>query len=387
VSRRRRWALIAALLSGCEPPLPAPLALVTRTEVRPVSSSSSSATTYSPSLPWQTDAVVVDPPAILDRRVALVGVRLDDTAAVVAGTAWLLVVGELAGRTPELVVDVGGEQLLAPIAVALHPLEWRAGDVVAVDFAVSPKGRGVPIAIGMSDAGRTWPGGPIVIGARAADRFDASDGARAVKRRGPIVLDGALDEATWQQAPSFSLRPTQKGAVVTQSTTVRFVWDETALWVAFDVDDDDPHSLYRERDAPLYESEVLELFIDADGDHDVYVELQASPTDVVFDASFAGGSRRHMNLGYALPWTTATKARPQGYTQEWMIPVAGLLDVPPGEPRPGARWQINVFRLERRRRDGVVVSTEASALSPPPRPDFHALEALTTLVFAPEHAR
>jgi hypothetical protein len=383
VSRRYRWALIAALLSGCEPPLPAPLALVTRTEVRPLSSSPSS-----PSLPWQAETVVApDPPPILDRRLALVGVRLDDTAAVVAGTAWLLVVGEQAGRTPELVVDVGGERLRAPIAVALHPLEWRPGDVVAVDFAVSPTGRGVPIAIGVSDAGRTWPGGPVVVGARAAGGLLAPDVVRAVKRRGHVVLDGALDEAAWQQAPSFSLRPTLKGAVVTQATTVRFVWDETALWIGFDVDDDDPHSPYRERDAPLYESEALELFIDADGDHDVYVELQASPSDVVFDASFAGGPRQHMNLGYDLPWTTATKTRPQGFSQEWRIPVAGLLDVPPGEPRPGARWQINVFRLERRRRDGVVVATEASALSPPGRPDFHALEALTTLVFAPEHAK
>ncbi len=383
MSRRCRWALFAALLSGCEPPLPAPLALVTRTEVRPLSSTPSS-----PSLPWQAEAVVaLDPPAILDRRLALIGVRLDDTAAVVAGTAWLLVVGELAGRTPELVVDVGGERLLAPIAVALHPLEWRPGDVVAVDFAVSPTGRGVPIAIGVSDAGRTWPGGPVVVGARAAGGLLAPDVVRAVKRRGQVVLDGALDEAAWQQAPSFSLRPTLKGAVVTQATTVRFVWDETALWIGFDVDDDDPHSPYRERDAPLYESEALELFIDADGDHDVYVELQASPSDVVFDASFAGGPRQRMNLGYDLPWTTATQARPQGFSQEWRIPVAGLLDIPPGEPRPGARWQINVFRLERRRRDGVVVATEASALSPPGRPDFHALEALTTLLFAPEHAQ
>ncbi len=383
MSRRAGWVVCVGLLGSCAPPLPPAATLITRTEARPLATT----TTSTSSLPWQgADVIAIQPPAILDRRLALVGVRVDDTDDVVAGTAWLLVVGELAGRKPELVVDVGGEQLLAPIAVALHPLEWREGDVVAVDFAVSPKGRGVPIAIGVSDAGRTWPGGPVVIGDRAAGGVHASDGARAVKRRGPIVLDGALDEATWQQAPSFSLHPTPKGAVVSQATTVRFVWDETALWVGFDVDDDDPHSLYRERDAPLYESEALELFIDADGDHDVYVELQASPTDVVFDASFAGGSRQHMNLGYDLSWTTATKGRPQGYTQEWRIPVAGLLDVPPGEPRPGARWQINVFRLERRRSNGVIVATEASALSPPGRPDFHALEALTTLVFAAEHA-
>ncbi len=375
---RCRWLLIAALVAGCDDDLPAPHTLITQTKVRSLSASTSS------DRPWLAETVFRPEPAVIfDRRLALLGVRLDDRAAVVAGTAWLLVVGELAGRKPELVVDVGTERLPVKITVALHPLEWREGDVVVVDFAVSPKGPGTPIAVGMRDAGRPWPGGPVVVGARAPNGPRTSDAVQAMKRSGPIVLDGALDEAAWQQTPAMMLRPTIDKATVSQATTVRFVWDEAFLWVGFDVDDDDPHNPATKRDAPLYESEALELFIDADGDRDVYVELQASPHDVVFDASFAGGARQHMNLAYDVPWTTATKPRPLGFTQEWRIPVGALLDVPPGEPRPGARWQINVFRLERRRQNGVVVATEASALSPPHRPDFHALEAMTSLVFAP----
>lgn len=61
--------------------------------------------------------------------------------------------------------------------------------------------------------------------------------------------------------------------------------------------------------------------------------------------------------------------------------MAGLRDVPAGEPRVGARWRINLFRLERRRQGDVVTSTEASAWSPVTANDFHALDRFGSLVF------
>jgi hypothetical protein len=376
---------IFGVLASCEPDLPTPTQLIGRRAT----------TTLAPSdpHPWLAAGVFrPTPPVVLDGRLALLGARLDDNGSTVRGTAWLLVVGELAGRLkPELTVDVGHETLTVPLVAALHPLEWRRGDVVAADFAVTPKGGSGPIGIGVADAGRRWPGGPVVVGHRTTDTTGstgttgttAQGEVLALRRHDPIVIDGVLDEADWQRAMPVTLRPWKTGATVSQATTLRLLWDDDALWVAFDVDDDDPHSPYTTRDEPLYESEALEVFIDADFDRDVYVELQASPTNVHFDAAFSGGARKGMDVGWNAPIVTATTARPGGYVQEWQIPVAGLRDVPAGEPRAGARWAINVFRLERRRQGAQVTGTEASALSPPERGDFHALDRFGALIFQP----
>lgn len=376
-------ALVVCGLTACDGPLMAPTTLLTRRGSAPIPAHA----------PWLTDGVVRPAtPTVFDGRLALLGVRLDDVDRVVRGMAWWQVTGDLAGRVkPELAVLVGDEALSTPIAVALHPLEWRAGDVVEVAFALTPQGTTAgPIAIGITDAGRRWHGSggsvkdnAVVVGARAA-RAEAA-GVVAVRRRGDVVIDGALDEAAWAAAAPLPLRPWKTGEVVTGATTVRFVWDDDALLVGFDVDDDDPFSPYTTRDDPLYESEALEVFIDADGDRDVYVELQASPTNVHFDAAFAGGARKGMDVGWNAPFVTATSSRPGGYTQEWRIPVAALKDIPAGEPKEGANWRVNVFRLERRRqhdRQGErVTATEASALSPPERGDFHALDRFTLLGF------
>lgn len=374
MSRAPAVALSLLWLVACEPTLPAPRGLIGRQTITPIP----------PAPPWLASGVVRPPtPVVLDGRLALLGVRLDDVVTAVRGTAWLLVVGELAGRLrPELTIDVGDERLQVPLVAALHPLEWQDGDVVAVDFSVSPKGGG-PIAIGVADAGRRWPGGPVVVGERAAPTATPAGEVTARRRQGVLVLDGVLDERDWQRATTTTLRPWRTGAPLSQATTVRFLWDDESLWVGFDVDDDDPHSPYTARDEPLYESEALEVFIDADADRDVYVELQASPLNVHFDAAFAGGPRQGMDVAWNAPFATATSARPGGYTQEWRIPVAALRDVPAGEPRVGGRWAINAFRLERRRQGTQVTATEASALSPPERGDFHTLDRFVTLVFLP----
>lgn len=374
----RTWAPIALIVSAvaaCDAPV-APTTLVGRRTVMPVPASP----------PWLATGVVRPAtPTVFDGRLELLGAQLDDAdGATLRGTLWWLVVGDLAGRLkPELVVTVGPERLTQPLTAALHALEWRRGDVVEVAFSVRPTAGG-QVGVGVMDAGRAWPGSDgdvFVIGSRAG-RGGGDEAPIARRRLGPVTVDGVLDEPDWLAAPAFTLRPWQTGATVTMATTVRFLWDDATLFVGFDVDDDDPWSPYTKRDEPLYESEALEVFIDADADRDVYVELQASPTGVQFDAAFAGGARRGMDVAWDAPFVTTTATRPGGYTQEWAIPVAALRGIPAGEPRVGARWSVNVFRLERRRAGGRVVATEASALSPPERGDFHALDRFVGLVFS-----
>ena len=54
-----------------------------------------------------------------------------------------------------------------------------------------------------------------------------------------------------------------------------------------------------QRDSDTWTQEVIELFIDADGDRKDYIELQVTPANVVFDARFP---RYRSNLKAARAW-------------------------------------------------------------------------------------
>ncbi len=202
------------------------------------------------------------------------------------------------------------------------------------------------------------------------------------RAKGPIVVDGVLDEADWQRAVPLRLRHHLDRGPLGMNTTAKLLWTSDALYLSFDAADDDVFSPYQKRDDPLYESEAYEIFIDADGDADVYVELQSNAFDVHFDSAFAGGSRKHMEVAYDVDFATKTIVAGGRVVQEWRIPVAALRDVPAGEPKVSSKWKVNLFRLERRRQGQKIIAHEASAWSPPLANDFHKLERFGTLVFA-----
>lgn len=226
---------------------------------------------------------------------------------------------------------------------------------------------------------------------RVSDGPPALPVATANKRKGEIEIDGVLDEADWQGAARLGPFVSYDGRRALKNPTwARLLWDEGNLYVAFECDDQDIHTPYDKRDDPLYESEAVEIFIDADGDLDEYVELQAAPNDVHFDAAFKGGRRKGFDTSYDVDYET--KARLEGtlnddsdgdtrWVSEWRVPIDGLRDVPK-KPAPGDEWRINLFRLDRLRRGGRVVSSEASAWSSPLSGDFHNIARFGTLRFS-----
>src|SRR5690242_8719861 len=70
---------------------------------------------------------------------------------------------------------------------------------------------------------------------------------RAVRETGgPIHLDGVLDEPAWKNAPvasDFMQSYPQPGARPTDSTEVRVVYDNAALYVGVRMFDRDPHAI------------------------------------------------------------------------------------------------------------------------------------------------
>jgi len=105
------------------------------------------------------------------------------------------------------------------------------------------------------------------------------------RAEGRIVIDGVLSEGSWQKAlPSGGfLKMSDNGQPMTNYTEVKMCWDDSNLYVAFIVYDPDIYARKTENDGPLWEEEVVEIFIDEDGDGKEYLEYEINPLNTYID--------------------------------------------------------------------------------------------------------
>ena len=167
-----------------------------------------------------------------------------------------------------------------------------------------------------------------------------------------IRIDGRLDEVTWALSPrvgEFRLitDPARHPAFPTEAT---MAWDDTHLYVAFACTDTAPWARHAQRDDRLWEEEVVEVFLDPDGDGRQYAELEVSPTNVVVDlliaAPKAGGpdARRWDVAGLQ----TAVARHASGWVAEMAIPWASLGGAGiTSAPAPGEAWRVGLYRIKR----------------------------------------
>ena len=85
-----------------------------------------------------------------------------------------------------------------------------------------------------------------------------------------IDIDGVLDDADWKRAEEFVMSDAYTGGATPQKSTFRMVWDDSYLYLGVYFEDHDAWATYTKEDDPLWEEEVLELFIDPDGDGSTY---------------------------------------------------------------------------------------------------------------------
>ncbi len=205
-----------------------------------------------------------------------------------------------------------------------------------------------------------------------------------------LLIDGKIDEPAWASAEgSGPFVNTMDGSPVAQVGSVRALWDDENLYLAFRFQDNDVWANLEKHDDKLWTQEVAEVFIDADGDARTYVELQVSPKNVTFD-SWLPAYRANDNA-WESGMQTAVQVHgtlnqrddeDQGWDAELRIPllaVKGKLETMRGVPPvPGTIWRANFFRFDFPKGRQAV----ASGWSPPLVGDFHALQRFGQLVFA-----
>jgi hypothetical protein len=207
----------------------------------------------------------------------------------------------------------------------------------------------------------------------------------------PTDLLAGLDSA-WAAAEVVTYGP------AVYATAFRALWSDRALYTRWDATDPDPWWTMTRRDDPIWEEEVVEIFLDLDRSGTHYAELEISPANIVCDVRMiAPMPDRQMDLAWNLDGLeTAVRAirdergAATGWTATATMPWTGFASLPSARqvtlpPRPGDRWRSNVFRIKRPGGPtapdrGVVYA----AWSPPSGPSFHDAGAFRDLVFVGE---
>ncbi len=208
------------------------------------------------------------------------------------------------------------------------------------------------------------------------------------------VIDGRLDEATWDLAEVIELIDCETAGPGRFASRARLLYDDQFLYVAFELEDDTAWGTVEERDGPIWDEECVEVFLDPGGIGHYYFELNVSPKNVIYDSIILNRrSPEAPSRGfYGIPEWTMTGMRTgvhvegerderggvSGWTVEYAIPfemLYGLANLP---PQPGDSWRLNLYRIDTPVPGG---KRDHYAWSPTGRSAFHIPWRFGYLVF------
>ena len=201
-----------------------------------------------------------------------------------------------------------------------------------------------------------------------ATRDDSQEGpSYAVKLRDAeagesVTIDGELDEDIWSGLPSLKLKP-MGGAPELGTDVSAFVGGEH-LYIGAHLEDEHIWGDLEERDSETWTQEVLEFFMDVDGEPSNYLELQVTPNNTIFDAHFEAqlgrgeGSRDEQidrakafdieGLESAVAVDGSINDREDtdsSWSVELKMPLSSLPGVD-GSPKKGDTWAVNFYRFD-----------------------------------------
>ena len=188
----------------------------------------------------------------------------------------------------------------------------------------------------------------------------------------PRLPTSPFDGGGWERAAALGPFLLSHGrSLPRQAVSARVGADAQALYVRFDCDDSEPWGTMRQRDDPIYEEEVVEVFLaPGPADPPAYFEYEVSPMGVLFDARIENphGCRSDMRIHTAwdcagIRW--AAGLVPGGWWAALALPWAPMLE---GAAMP-PRWRANFYRIDRPRAEPPEYTAWSPTLADPA--DFH----------------
>ena len=173
-----------------------------------------------------------------------------------------------------------------------------------------------------------------------------------------IVLDGQIKEPVWAKADiieNFFILGTDRKAPAT--TVARLLWNHNYLYIAFECQDDDIAPYATGADGPLWNGDVVELFIKPQEQKPEYFEFEFNPAGTIFDAFYTTGRGEPHEI--ALLWDSGAKVgytvngsanrrddNDIGYTIEVAIPLSIFNGMITTAPVKGTSWKFAVCRYD-----------------------------------------
>ena len=178
-----------------------------------------------------------------------------------------------------------------------------------------------------------------------------------------------------------ALKRAADGGAPRLATTVAAYYDDDFLTVVFDAEDDEIVATFLGHDEPLWQEDVVEIFLAPDG-LTQYFEIEVNLLGTTFDARIDSPDGVRATMTTDLAWTCeglfAALRRDDGKRVQTVIriPFASLKN----HPNAGDEWRANFFRIDRSAAHGDDFSAWQPTMKTPP--DFHVTAAFGTLSFA-----
>jgi len=184
----------------------------------------------------------------------------------------------------------------------------------------------------------------------------------------------ATTERLVARAP-FHLTDSRTGDAPRLATAVRVGLRGAELCVRFDGRDDGVVASLTERDAPLWQEDVFEVFLAPEDPPRLDYEFEVNPLGTLFDARVSSPDIARATMRVETAWDCAGFAArvtcaPGRWSASLRIPLAPLCGGPPPET-----WRANFYRIDR----GAVDEYSAWAPTLAQPPDFHVPRRFGTL--------
>lgn len=137
------------------------------------------------------------------------------------------------------------------------------------------------------------------------------------------------------------------------------LWSDQGLGLRFVARDPSPWFTMVDRDDPIWNEEVVEIFLDLDHTGTHYAEYELNPNNTLCDLQMLRGvpdiegniEWDHLGARHAV-WPYEENGKTTGWEARLFLPWTGFASLPSAAarsfpPKPGESFRFNVFRIER----------------------------------------
>ncbi|MFH1855926.1 MAG: carbohydrate-binding family 9-like protein [Candidatus Omnitrophota bacterium] len=169
------------------------------------------------------------------------------------------------------------------------------------------------------------------------------------------------------------------------ATKAQMCWDEKSLYVRFICEDPYIWATMTGQEQPLWEEEVVELFIDPEGNGRNYIELEVNPLNNVLSLLIPNPDEKgkwRENAKFRLKnLKTSVINKKNTWITDIIVPFENFADKVRTPLKNGDVWRLNLYRIER----SVKEKPEEYMLiawSPTFKNDFHIPQNFGKITFA-----